>query len=164
MTQPEPSEEASHFEQVLGRLDALLKRKPSDAAAPDHDLANLSEVADSNVPVLLDIYDGETATLRDNAKGLPTPLLTEPVAVIGQEVEQGSSDAAVDRDMIVERTVTLLLPQLQETLDRIVGEEVERVLGQIRAGVAERLHGELMEKVEHVLRERLREALKVERR
>lgn len=202
MTQPEPSEEASHFEQVLGRLDALLKRKPSTDEQIQAASAISAEVVASNIPVLVDVYEGKAGTLLDNAKGLPTPLLTEIVDTAEQVVNQpahhdavmandqgaGSLDPSMldeydnspatvtlvqaipqpvtemmlDQDAIMERAIAVLIPQLQETLARVVAEEIERVLAQVRAGVTERMHGELLAGIEETMRERLREALKAE--
>jgi hypothetical protein len=189
MTQQESSEEANHFEQVLGRLDALLKRNQPLDTTPEDTPTMPVETAGSDIPVLTEVYAGEgPVTLLADTGDVPAPVLTEiaepleqseqtsgqmtgdvplPDAYFGslaavppsEALPQPATGAALDDDAIVEKTLTILMPLLQDALDRVVREEIERALSEITASVTQRLHAEIREEIEWVLRERLQEML-----
>jgi len=184
MTQQEAPEESRHFAQVLTRLDALMKRnQQADETLQAVELDTPEEVESGVIPVLTEIYQGEASALVMPTEDSVLPLLTEAIAPelpAQQTVEEAPQPDAFfgtlanlepseappqiteptdNYDEIVENMVATLMPQLQDALARAVREETARVLDEIQAGVAERMH----EEIDAALRSSLRKAL-LERR
>ncbi|OIQ86328.1 hypothetical protein GALL_318320 [mine drainage metagenome] len=165
MAEEDISEENRQFEQVLNRLDSLMKRNHLQVKeeAPGMDVAGVGAVTD--IPVLTEIYYGET-TLPSVAiaEQETLPLLTELALAALPVVEQ----AAVEKEQLpvleflpqpqlsceqeVESMVAELMPKLRETMSKLVQEELLHV--------QQHLSLRMSEEAENLLSRLLLEAVK----
>jgi hypothetical protein len=134
-----------HFDQVLSRLDALMKRSqvgevqapatPETLPAPQEPSVILTESAlspeDSNTPFVI---------LEEN---IEIPVLTE---IYEGTVPEAAADSGEE---LAEAVIDALMPLMLENLDIIVAEEAARM----QQNIAERLRIEIAE----ALRARLRQ-------
>jgi len=165
------SEETSHFEQVLGRLDALLKRNQTIEPLPAPSAAT-AERDSSSIPVLTEIYQAEPGrVVTTQSAGNSVPLLTEIASLPAFTPEHNSTPAwaphvnvhvsnallsrqattAFNHDELVEKTLAPLLPLLQNRISQIFREEAEQALAHIQTGLEERLRGEISKALEDEL-------------
>jgi hypothetical protein len=129
------------FDQVLSRLDALMKRSqvgeatPETLPAPQEPSETLAESAhspeDSNTPFVI---------LEEN---IEIPVLTE---IYEGAVPEATSDSGEE---LADAVIDALMPLMLENLDIIVAEEAARM----QQNIAERLRIEIAE----ALRARLRQ-------
>jgi hypothetical protein len=130
----ESPEDTRHFEQVLSRLNALMKHSRGTQDSPDEvaptpplvePLTNvestlnsepaLNDALDDAIPLLTDIYVGQI----DNLSRVEPPLL--------------------DNSAYVNKVIETLMPQLRVVLERALGEEMEKA----KTTLLSRLHGEI---------------------
>lgn len=123
------ADEDRQFEQVLNRLDALMKR--SHAPLPeDHSEMDAAEAALPDVPVLTEIYCGpELLSVVVEEQTVP-PLLTElvsaPLPVVIEAVvsePELPKQPQLSREQEVESVVAELMPKLRERIASVVQEE-----------------------------------------
>lgn len=126
MADDDTTEENRQFEQVLNRLDALMKRSHASEAVDE------SEVC---VPVLTEIYLGAALSPYAVAGLEAPPLLTEFVSLPQLAVEAPAAAGLVpepelpaqpllSREQEVESMVAELMPRLREMIALIVQEEI----------------------------------------
>ena len=182
MIRSENNEENKHFETVLNRLDALLRRDyvaggMSDIPSRDT-ISPMKE--DDEIPVLTEVYEGEAFFLKAGEREVELPLLGEfaippekhasegdalqPDAYFGRLAALRAEDltqphrldeVVVDYDALVGEALVDLVPQIQEAMARTIEEEMVRAQTQLQLRVIERMRDE----IESVLRQRLQELL-----
>lgn len=108
----ETPEESRQFEQVLSRLDALMKRSQTagGGATSMPEAPSSSSAATQHpdtIPLLTEVYEGDTSSLAP---------------------DDGLADAVVEA----------LLPELHAVVARVLDEETEK----LRLALRERLHAE----------------------
>ena len=140
MAEEDTAEDNRQFEQVLSRLDALMKR--SHASAPvEESGVNVPADEASDVPVLTEIYHGAGLLMVAASEQEAPPLLTEfvavpqdipaieePVVEAGVVEEQVAEPAVPDppplsREQEVEAVLAELMPTLREMIARVAQEE-----------------------------------------
>lgn len=147
------TEENRQFEQVLNRLDALMKRShaPLPADEPGADVAGEEAVA--GIPVLTEIYRGEIVLPVAVAEQEAPPLLTELVSVPQPDAEEAVSEPELpeqpqsSREQQVESVVAELMPKLREMIAQVVQEEIYYA--------QQNLSLRISQEAEQVLRQRL---------
>jgi hypothetical protein len=131
------TEENRQFEQVLNRLDALMKR--SHATAPESLDGLEQSVPDddphADVPVLTEVYLGADLSPVTVAAQETPPLLTELVAESPSDAMQAVVDEVIGEPELLEETlvtieqqvesmVEALMPEIREMVARVVQEEI----------------------------------------
>lgn len=129
----ESPEDTRHFEQVLSRLNALMKHSrgtqdsPEEVARPPlvepltqvestlNSEPALHDALDDAIPLLTDIYVGQI----DNLSHVEPPLL--------------------DNSAYVDKVIETLMPELRVVLELALGEEMEKA----KTTLLSRLHGEI---------------------
>ena len=134
------------FEQVLSRLDALMKRgQPTEAPAPPQPPAPLQDAPAEAAPAEQPSVEQELAT-----SDTPFVILEEPTEIpVLTEIYDGemAQTAADEGSELAEAVIDALMPLMLENLDIIVAEEAARM----QQNIAERLRVEIAA----TLRERL---------
>jgi hypothetical protein len=129
----ESPEDTRHFEQVLSRLNALMKHSrgtqdpPEDVAPPPsvetatqiestlNSESALHDTLDDDIPLLTDIYVGQI----DSLSRVEPPLL--------------------DNSAYVDKVIETLMPQFRVVVERVLGEEMEKA----KTTLLSRIHGEI---------------------
>ena len=134
------------FEQVLSRLDALMKRGQStEAPAPPQPPVPLQDAPAEAAPAEQPSLEQELAT-----SDTPFVILEEPTEIpVLTEIYDGemAQTAADEGSELAEAVIDALMPLMLENLDIIVAEEAARM----QQNIAERLRVEIAA----TLRERL---------
>jgi hypothetical protein len=143
-------EDSREFEQVLTRLDALMKRSHGPAA---EEIAPPPAV-DDGIPVLTEIYAGEVTASVITEQDDELPVLTEVVAAQQPLMEDSVADEEkVDvmpepsREALAEGILAELMPMMREMIACVLQEELHYAQQTLMAKLA----GE----AERVLRQRL---------
>lgn len=140
------AEEQQQFEQVLHRLDALIKRGQGQPSVETAELERVDDAAGDDVEASIAAVPGPDDAGSPQADAIP--VLTE----IYEEYEDGIPlllEEIPPDDTQTETLAARLLPELTETLERLVEEESRR----FRAALQERLQDE----VAALLKQRLEE-------
>lgn len=130
------TDQNEQFEQVLNRLDALMKRgQAADTSAPPAPPSTRTNTSDAS---------GISTDPSESPPPSDTPfvILEEPVNIpVLTEVYDGemSSGEADDSGELAEAVIDALMPLMLENLDIIVAEEAARM----QQNIAERLRGEI---------------------
>jgi hypothetical protein len=128
----------TQFEQVLSRLDALMKRGQLTEPAPP---PNLSQ--ESPEPVLEEISVTESPLAEESAT--PFVILEEAIEIpVLTEVYEGAvpdTAAHARGEELADAVIDALMPLMLENLDLIVAEEAARM----QQNIAERLRIEIAE-------------------
>ncbi len=151
-------EEKRQFEQVLNRLDALMKRSHAPMPVDEPPVSSAGEEGAADIPVLTEIYHGAELLPVDVAAENVPPLLTEFIVAPQFDVNVPVVEAVAPEPELsgqlqplseqqVESVVAELMPKLREMIARVVQEE----LFLAQQAVLERLAIE----AEHLLRQRL---------
>lgn len=144
------AEEQQQFEQVLHRLDALIKRGQGQLPVETAELQPDGDAAGDDVEASMAAVPGPDDAGSRQADAIP--VLTEIYEESGDGIplllEEIPPDDTQD-DTQAETLAARLLPELTETLERLVEEESRR----FRAALQERLHAE----VTALLKQRLEE-------
>lgn len=133
------------FEQVLNRLDALMKRGQS-AEVPAPPVALSNTLPDATASSSADTSAAE----QGDASSTPFVILEEPTEIpVLTEIYDGeiAQKAADESSELAEAVIDALMPLMLENLDIIVAEEAARM----QQNIAERLRVEIAS----TLRERL---------
>ncbi len=129
MTDILPPRDDDRFEEVLGRLDALVRRGQPDYDPPPPPPA----VSEATIPVLTEVY--------------------QPEAEIGTGIVEPAVELSAEEQL--EQAMAMVLPIMAETVGAILEETVRPELEQtLRQTLAE-----LRPQMEELLRQRLRQAL-----
>jgi hypothetical protein len=143
------TEENRQFEQVLNRLDSLMKRNHLrvQEEAPGVDVAGVEAMPD--IPVLTEIYHGGALPSVAIAEQEALPVLTGLVPAALPVVEQGAVEEEVlpamefppqpqlSSEQEVESMVAELMPKLRETMSMLVQEELLHVQQNLSLRMAE---------------------------
>lgn len=178
MMAEDSSEEASHFESMLGRLDALIKRNQENAEPPPA-LEPLPQHRD--IPVLTEVYPGAAYSAPfDQNQSLPdlqpgtdgnsqqtSTFSALPAhqseslsqAVIAPEHDPNTpTDSAPDLDKIAEKLLASLLPTLQSRIDELLCSEHEAALERMRSSIRKSIQEEFKQAMERELRVALKQS------
>jgi len=151
----ETTEENHQFEQVLNRLDALMKRSHVTASAEEPEQHAPVDEASADVPVLTEIYHGAALLpVAVEAQEAP-PLLTEWIAAPQAEAVSAVVDEAMDApaapqvsvEQQVEAVVEALMPEIREMVARVVQEAL--------VSAQQNLSSRIAQEAEQMLRQRL---------
>lgn len=138
MAEEESAEENRQFEQVLSRLDALMKRSHALAPVDESPANDPADEASDDVPVLTEIYHGAGLLASSVAEQQMPPLLTEFVeepqvevelpALAVSRVDEPVEELAVpepprSHEQEVESVLAELMPNLREMIARVAQEE-----------------------------------------
>ncbi|HQR50338.1 MAG TPA: hypothetical protein PKW44_01720 [Methylophilaceae bacterium] len=120
----ESPEDTRHFEQVLSRLNALMKHSRGSLDSPDG-MAPATPSAELFAPQAESGSGTEQAAVLQDALPGTIPLLTD---IYEGEIDEASPIALPlqDNSAIVNAFVEALMPQLLEVLERMLGEEMEK--------------------------------------
>lgn len=133
------------FEQVLNRLDALMKRgQPGDSPVPPPAASPADSVETSG------LVESNPDNSPDTSSSTPFVILEEPVEIpVLTEVFDGtpSEEVADENSLLAEAVIDALMPLMLENLDIIVAEEAARM----QQNIADRLRVEIAS----TLRERI---------
>ena len=135
MAEEDTTEENRQFEQVLNRLDALMKRSHASVPIDEPGLGVAGEASDASVPVLTEVYRGAELLPVSVAEHEAPPLLTEFISAPQLVVEASAVEALASvaelpmqpwssREQEVESVVAELMPRLREMIARVVQEEI----------------------------------------
>lgn len=140
MTEEDADAENRQFEQVLSRLDALMKRSHADEAAipaapqaPLPDLPLPAETIEENIAEPAAEVAG--SAVAAGAEDAAIPVLTDVYAGI-LPARRGAGEAGAEA-----ATIDALLPALLDACERIIQEESARM----RQSIAARLSAEVAE-------------------
>ena len=127
-----------HFEEVLGRLDSLIRRDQLATQPPPP-----PPVSEATIPVLTEVYAVTAAPLQPEV-----PLLTEMVS--GQEVIEEIS--AADK---LEQAVAAALPAMAEELEALLIMKIQPAMERALEQILE----DLRPQIESILHQRLQALL-----
>lgn len=140
------TEEQQQFEQVLHRLDALIKRGQGQPPVETAELQQDADAAGDDLEASLEAAQAPDDAVSPQADAIP--VLTEIYEESGDGIPLLLEEIPSD-DTQAETLAARLLPELTETLERLVEEESRR----FRAALQERLQDE----VAALLKQRLEE-------
>lgn len=139
-------DENRQFDQVLMRLDALMKHSQGGDAGEEKEAATMHH----DVPVLTEVYAGESsapATLEQDAPPVLTDTAPGQMRLAEAYVQLADMAAVARHEQQVEALLTQLMPEMREMIGRIVREEFDQL--------QQTLAGRVEIEAEHLLRQRL---------
>lgn len=131
------SEDDRQFEQVLSRLDALMKRSHGAVAVEEAvETQEISSSDQSDVPVLTEVYTGPELSPLELVASAP-PVLTDMLTTVVREAfqhdaqgvlsseEEASSLPRDDARHDIEEIIASLLPAMQARMALVIQEELQ---------------------------------------
>lgn len=133
------SEDDRQFEQVLSRLDALMKRSHGAVAVEEAvETQEVSSSDQSDVPVLTEVYTGPELSPLELVASAP-PVLTDMLTTVVREAfqhdaqgvlssEEGEEASPLPRDdarLDIEEIIASLLPAMQARMALVIQEELQ---------------------------------------
>ena len=133
------SEDDRQFEQVLSRLDALMKRSHGAVAVEEAvETQEISSSDQSDVPVLTEVYTGPELSPLELVASAP-PVLTDMLTTVVREAfqhdaqgvlssEEGEGASPLPRDDArhdIEEIIASLLPAMQARMALVIQEELQ---------------------------------------
>lgn len=131
------SEDDRQFEQVLSRLDALMKRSHGAVAVEEAvEMQEVSSSDQSDVPVLTEVYTGPELSPLELVASAP-PVLTDMLTTVVREAfqhdaqgvlsseEEASSLPRDDARLDIEEIIASLLPAMQARMALVIQEELQ---------------------------------------
>lgn len=133
------SEDDRQFEQVLSRLDALMKRSHGAVAVEEAvETQEISSSDQSDVPVLTEVYTGPELSPLELVASAP-PVLTDMLTTVVREAfqhdaqgvlssEEGEEASPLPRDdarLDIEEIIASLLPAMQARMALVIQEELQ---------------------------------------
>ena len=133
------SEDDRQFEQVLSRLDALMKRSHGAVAVEEAvETQEISSSDQSDVPVLTEVYTGPELSPLELVASAP-PVLTDMLTTVVREAfqhdaqgvlssEEGEEASPLPRDDArhdIEEIIASLLPAMQARMALVIQEELQ---------------------------------------
>lgn len=133
------SEDDRQFEQVLSRLDALMKRSHGAVAVEEAvETQEVSSSDQSDVPVLTEVYTGPELSPLELVASAP-PVLTDMLTTVVREAsqhdaqgvlssEEGEEASTLTRDdarLDIEEIIASLLPAMQARMALVIQEELQ---------------------------------------
>ena len=133
------SEDDRQFEQVLSRLDALMKRSHGAVAVEEAvETQEVSSSDQSDVPVLTEVYTGPELSPLELVASAP-PVLTDMLITVVREAvqhdaqgvlssEEGEEASPLPRDdarLDIEEIIASLLPAMQARMALVIQEELQ---------------------------------------